>query len=196
MSWEEEAAAYLRSHEGSRSFFYCDIVGLVTVGVGCMIPTAAAAAALSMVNRLGEQASSAELGLEWGTIKAVGQPATAVSDPSTAHTAEYYKQFCSLTMPDEEIQRLLLGKLDQFAGSLISRFPAFDTFPSKACVGLADMIYSLGPSGLYRGFPTFCAAVDRKDWKTCAVESHRQKVSASRNADLKALFENAAQGAS
>lgn len=188
MTWRDEAATYLRQHEGVISWAYLDFVGLVTIGVGYMVPTADAMVSLDMVRVdsgdyvFPTEASIEDLRAEWGTI----------NSQERAHVASYYKPFCKLRMQDSEIERLLLQTINGFAENLWKRFPALDTHPNSANVGLMDLIYSLGPQGLFHGYPKFCAAVDAKDWHTAAEECGRQKVSPERNAALRGLFLEAA----
>ena len=95
-------------------------------------------------------------------------------------------------MADADIDRELARRLDDFARILGRRFTGFDDFPPKAQIGLLDMIYSLGPKGLFLGFPALCVAVYQKRWKECAQEATRRNVAQARNADLLQLFSNAA----
>lgn len=173
------AVEYFRQHEGVVNYFYQDVVGLVTIGVGFMIPSAASAADLEMVNRETNRAATAqEKSDDWANIKA--QP--------KAMLASFYKPFTKLIMPDGAITAELTRLLDVFSGMLGRRFSQFAEFPPTAQVGLLDMVYSLGFEGLINSYPKFCAAVDRQDWGTCAAECSRQNVSPGRNADLKQLF--------
>ena len=181
---QEDAVDYFRTHEGVVSHMYLDIVGLVTIGVGFMLPNPAAAQALKLVRRgTGKAATKEEKAAEWETVH----------QQRKAMRASTYKKFTQLDMPDDEIDKQLGVLIDGFARNLRNRFAKFDRFPDPAQIGLLDMIYSLGPKGLFVGFPKFCAAVDAQDWKACARESRRRNVSDNRNADLKQLFLDAAK---
>ena len=181
---QEDAVKYFREHEGVVSHMYLDVVGLVTIGVGFMLPNPAAAQALNLVHRdTGDAAAAAEKSQDWESVNA----------QEKAKLAGTYKKFTKLDLPDEEIDRELAGRLGDFVRSLRQRFPDFDEFPDQAQIGLLDMIYSLGPRGLFHGFPKFCAAVDAQDWNTCAREGVRRNVSDARNADLEQLFLDAAK---
>ena len=176
---QEDAVAYFRQHEGVVGHMYLDVVGLVTIGVGFMLKNPAAAAALKLVRRdTGALATVAEKSQDWESVHAQEKAKVAAS----------YKKFTQLDLPNSEIDRELASHLQDFTRNLTSRFPKFAEFPDKAQIGLLDMIYSLGPQGLFTGFPRFCSSVDAQDWKMCAEESERRNVSANRNADLKQLF--------
>ena len=182
---QEDAVTYFRTHEGVVSHMYLDVVGLVTIGVGFMLPNPAAAIALGLIRRdTGAPAAGAEKAQDW----------ESVHEQEKAKVASTYKKFTKLDLPDSEINKELANRLMDFTRNLRARFPKFDQFPDKAQIGLLDMIYSLGPQGLFHAFPKFCAAVDAQDWETCALEGDRRNVSAARNADLKQLFLDADAG--
>jgi GH24 family phage-related lysozyme (muramidase) len=176
---EQPAISYLRRHEGAISHMYLDSAGLVTIGVGFLLANPAAAEALNLVRRGTDVAATAdEKRREWESVSA--QP--------KALPAYRYVPFTTLDLPAGEIQRQLVSRIQTFAGVLRRRFPLFDAFPAGPQLGLIDMIYCLGPKGLFKGYPKFCAAVEAQDWKTCAAEGLRRGVSAERNADLQKLF--------
>jgi GH24 family phage-related lysozyme (muramidase) len=177
------AVKYFREHEGVVRHMYLDVVGLVTIGVGFMLPNPAAAQALKLVRRdTGAPATDEEKRRDWEAVR--GQ--------LKARRASAYRRFTALDMPDAEIDQRLITLIGDFARNLRGRFPKFDQFPDPAQLGLLDMAYSLGSRGLFVGFPKFCAAVDAQDWKKCAQESGRRNVSESRNAVLRQLFLDAA----
>jgi GH24 family phage-related lysozyme (muramidase) len=179
----EEAVAYLRRHEGVVNHMYLDVVGLVTIGVGFLLPDAAAAQALNLVRRDGgNPASVDEKAADW----------EAVHSRPKAELAANYRAFTRLDLPDTAIDAELADLITGFVRNLESRFPQFQNYPAPAQTGLIDMVYSLGPAGLFRGFPKFCAAVDQQDWAACAQEGIRGNVSQSRNEELQGLFVEAA----
>jgi len=181
---QEDAVKYFREHEGVVNHMYLDVVGLVTIGVGFLLRNPAAAQALTLLRRdTGAPATDEEKRRDW----------ESVNSQEKAKLAKTYKKFTKLDMSDAEIDKGLVIRLDDFATNLRQRFDDFDGFPDQAQLGLLDMIYSLGPKGLFVGFPKFCAAADDEDWKACARESKRGGVSDSRNADLKQLFLDAAK---
>jgi GH24 family phage-related lysozyme (muramidase) len=179
------AVEYLRRQEGVVPHMYLDGVGLVTVGVGFCLPNPATALALGFVRRdNGAAATDEEKRTDWESVH---------SRPKAEPPASY-RAFTHLGMPDTAIDRELSLRIHGFTRNLRSRFPRFDGFPDAAQIGLLDMIYNLGPGGLFRGFPKFCAAVDREDWTACAREGVRAGVSRARNEGLTELFVAAGRG--
>lgn len=175
----EEAVEYLRRHEGVVNYMYLDVVGLVTTGVGFLLPDAAATEPLAFVRRdTGAPATDDEKRADWEAVHA--QP--------KAELAAHYRPFTFLDLPDSAIDRELTARIAGFVRNLQSRFPQFEEFPDTAQIGIIDMVYSLGPAGLFRGFPKFCSAVDQQDWPACAREGVRGNVSPARNEELQQLF--------
>lgn len=180
----EEAARYFREHEGVIDHMYLDVVGLVTIGVGFLLPSPESACQLKLVNgATGATATDAEKAQDWKNIFAQEKGKLALS----------YRRFTRLSLPQAEIDAGLLNRLEEFRRLLRGRLPDLDSFPEKAQIGLLDMIYSLGPKGLFVGYPAFCAAAAKSDWRACARESKRRNVSESRNQDLAQLFREAAR---
>lgn len=174
-----DAVKYFRDHEGVVPHMYLDIVGLVTVGVGFLLRTQEDAVALKFVSRAtGKAATADEKRRDWG----------AVNRQEKARRADFYKKFTQLDLPADQIDKRLEALIGEFANSLRSRFPKFDQFPPTVQIGLLDMIYSLGPSGFFKGYPKMCAAVDRQDWAGAGAECERGGVSPSRNKDCRQLF--------
>ena len=175
----DAAIEYLRRHEGVVNYMYLDVVGLVTIGVGFLLPNAAAALELALIRRdTGAAASDAEKRSDWESVHARPKAELAVN----------YRVFTRLDLPDAAIESALRARIADFSRNLQSRFPKFPDFPAPAQTGMIDMVYSLGAAGLFRGFPRFCEAVDREDWLACAQESIRGNVSEERNEALRELF--------
>ena len=176
---KEEIFRHFEKHEGVIPHMYLDTVGQVTIGIGFMIPDPHSALAYRLVSRTtGLAASSPEKLTDW----------TNVSQQAKGKIAGTYKKFTQLDMSDTEVRRVLDDKLRAFAESLRTRFAAFDTFPATAQLALLDMIFNLGPNGLFKGFPKLCRAADRLNWAGCAAECKRIGISDDRNKDCKNLF--------
>jgi GH24 family phage-related lysozyme (muramidase) len=169
---------------------YEDTAGNVTVGVGKMLPNAAAAQKLGFVRRADPTAKP----------PVVAGPATpdeikadfdSVNSQPSGKLASYYKQFTKLDLPDSVISTLLNADVQSFLSSVIASFPDFNAYPAEACAAIFDMAYNLGAGKLVSDFPTFCKAVKAKDWATAAKECQRGGIGDSRNAWTKAQLETA-----
>ena len=105
---------------------YLDTVGKVTVAVGQMLPTAAAAEGLTCMRRdNGHQATVAEIGQDYESV--ARQPSGRV--------AAFYKQFTRLDMPEEAINALSDTRVGEFAAGLRRDFPNYDSYPDEAWPG-------------------------------------------------------------
>lgn len=185
MGFNERRLALIKDGEGNISHMYLDTRGLVTVGVGQMIPTADEATRLSFVKRdTSERATADEIREGYDAVKA--QPKGKV-----AHS---YQRFSKLDMPQADIDVLLARRLDEFEQGLRREIPTYDDAPEDAKLGLIDMAYNLGIGGLVNKFPSFTGAARAADWAGCARECHRRGISDARNEEVKHLFESAAGG--
>jgi GH24 family phage-related lysozyme (muramidase) len=171
----------IKHGEGSISHMYLDTVGKVTVGVGNMLPDADAAAQLPFYFRdTGTPASETEIREEFDRIE----------QEEPARLASWYKQHTRLDLSDEAIDQLLDGRIDDFEAGLLRDFNDYDAFPEAAKIGLMDMAFNLGNSGLVNKFPSFTRAARAMDWETCAAECRRRDVSDARNEEARGLFES------
>ena len=186
-SFEERRRAMIKDGEGCITYMYLDTVGKVTVAVGQMLPTAAAAAAgLTFIRRdNGSQATAAE----------ISQDYQSVAQQTSGRVASFYKQFTKLDMPEDAINELLDTRIEGFEAGLRRDFPNYDSYPDEAKLGLMDMAFNLGNQGLVSKFPTFTRAARAQSWRTCAQECQRIGISDGRNAMTKQLFEDAATAA-
>lgn len=171
------------AHEGTIPHMYLDTAGLVTVGVGQMLPNVASAQQLPFVFRDSLVPASAE---------DIAKDYAAVSAAEVGLKAIAYQGVTRLILVESTIENLLLARIDEFMQQLSQAFPNYLSFPKSAQEGILDMAFNLGVQGLINKFHQFCAAVREENWQTCAVECHRRAISGARNDYTRALFEAAA----
>lgn len=160
--------------EGSVDHMYLDSEGHVTVGVGTLLPNAAAATALSFRHRDTDRlASDAEIQAEYELIDAM--------EGGRDFGANYYASFTALYLPDEEIEPLVYDHMRADFDALLRLFPYFGNYPLSVQIALWDMSYNLGVGGLKGKFPNFCQAILDEDWEEAAAESHRERIAEERN---------------
>src|SRR5262249_50408090 len=156
--------------EGSVSYMYLDILGLVTVGVGNLIDPLKLATALPFrfknrpgIAAPGTAASLDQIAAEWQRLK---------SDTLLAKQgAKACDAVTELELDDDAINTLIGAQLSSNEGILKARTPfaGYDTWPADAQLGLLSMAWALGPAGPAR-FPRFSAACQRLDFATAAAE--------------------------
>lgn len=176
-----EFVANIARFEGKIAWLYLDSVGLVTVGVGNYLRSAAEALKLPFM--FGDQPA---------TTRDIGNDYARVARMVPNKPATFYRAATSVMLRDEDIDALLLRRLEsEFIPGLERVFPGFDGFPAQAQSGVLDMAFNLGLHGLESKFPHFCAAVRAQDWKGAAANCSRSSCRPERNKWTIAQFNEA-----
>ena len=173
----DESLAKLEWFEGSIPWMYLDTRGNVTVGVGLMVPDAAAAQKLPFM--IGSRAATeAEIAAEFARVhrSPMGRPAL------------FYHRDNGLVLEKAEIDSLLRTVLVGFEGEVRARLPGYDSFPDGVKLALLEMAYNLGPVGLLRGYPRLITAVEAGNWAQAASASFRHGPGAARNQWTQKMF--------
>jgi hypothetical protein len=149
---------------------YLDVKGLVSTGIGNLIdatrtpltaPTdqeramsLAMAGELDWLNPDGLSASPDEVAAEWDMVKSRMDLAPRGGGA--------FRDITTLRITDEEIDRFVLLKVDQFETFLKGRteFADFDNWPADAQLGLLSMAWGMGPAFKFPKFQAFVAAGD------------------------------------
>lgn len=182
--FNKDLLSLIKSGEGSIDHMYLDTVSKVTVGVGNMLPNAAAAQALAFLQRSDNTPA---------TQQQIADEFSTVSKQQPGKIASSYKVYTKLYLTDAAIDALLQKRLDQFTVQLQKDFPDWATYPDPAKLALTDMAFNLGNAGLVNGFPSLTHAAKNKNWNECANQCNRKGIADSRNAETKALFLEAAR---
>ena len=162
---------------------YRDTVGKLTVGVGLMLPDAKAAQALPFV--LGARAAtSEEIAAEYARVDAMAM----------GHASSFYKIPGSLELTQQTIDAKLSSVLAGFEADLKTEFPNYDALPDGVKMALLDMIYNLGPAGLFKGFPHLVSAVQTEAWAQAAEYCLRRGPGPARNNWTRQQFLSAVAG--
>jgi len=162
---------------------YRDTVGKVTVGVGLMLPDAKAAQALPFF-----------LGARPATLEEIASDYARVDALSLGRASTFYKAPSSLELKQPTIDAKLRSVLEGFEADLRAEFPHYDTLPDGIKMALLDMIYNLGPTGLFHGFPHLVAAVQTDAWAQAAEHCMRRGPGPERNAWTRQQFLTAVIG--
>jgi GH24 family phage-related lysozyme (muramidase) len=179
----EQSLTKLKEFEGCVPWMYRDTVGKMTVGVGLMLPDAKAAQALPFF--LGSRpATSEEIAAEYVRVDAM----------TLGHASSFYKIPTSLELTQQTIDAKLSSVLQRFEADLRTEFPHYDMLPDAIKMALLDMIYNLGPAGLFKGFPLLVAAVQTGSWTQAAEHCVRRGPVAARNNWTRQQFLSAVVG--
>lgn len=176
-------------------WMYLDVLGKVTTGLGYLIDSPSAAATLPWKRPDGSLASREEIFEDWGKVKAHANDKTYTD---AGGGSDIQAALTTLRLDDDGINQSTAARLDQFAQDLYQSFPAWDTWPADAQLGLLSMAWAMGPNFAHK-FPKFSAAANllRPDFETMAEESEintlprRDEKADGRNADNYTLFRNA-----
>lgn len=166
----EQSLVMLKQFEGCVPWMYRDTVGKVTVGVGLMLPDAAAAETLPFLQD-GHSATPAQIHADFQRVMLLpeGKPAA------------FYRSTISPELPPPAIDARLRIVLQTFEQHLRARLPHYDSFPDGAKLALLDMIYNLGPGELFSGYPHLLAAVEQGQWAQAAAQCLRHGPGEARN---------------
>jgi GH24 family phage-related lysozyme (muramidase) len=179
----EQSLAKLKEFEGCVPWMYRDTVGKVTVGVGLMLPDAAAAQALPFV--VGTRAAtSEEIAAEYARVDAM----------AIGRASSFYKIPGSLELTQQTIDAKLSSVLAGFEADLKTEFRHYDALPDGVKMALLDMIYNLGPAGLFKGFPHLIAAIQTGAWAQAAEHCLRRGPGPTRNNWTRQQFLSAVVG--
>jgi GH24 family phage-related lysozyme (muramidase) len=149
---------------------YRDTVGKITVGVGLMLPDVKAAQALPFLDGP-NPATPEQIAAEYARVDAL----------PLGRASAFYKTPTSLQLTQQTIDAKLITILQGFESDLRTEFPHYDSLPDAIKLALLDMIYNLGPAGLFKGFPHLVAAVQTGAWAQAAEHCMRRGPSAARN---------------
>lgn len=167
----DQSIAELKKFEGCVPWMYRDTAGKVTVGVGLMLPNAAAACALPFAAATGP-ATQEQITAEFARVNAL--PAGKVPG--------FYKTTTSLELPQQVIDAKLNEVLTEFQGILREKVQGYDKLPDVVQLVLLDMAYNLGPTGLLTEYPRMFDAIDSGAWAQAAAECERVGAGSARNA--------------
>ncbi|MEO6805114.1 MAG: hypothetical protein ABI286_09510 [Edaphobacter sp.] len=173
----------MKEFEGCVPWMYRDTVGKITVGVGLMLHDARTAQVLPFV--LGTRpATPEEIAAEYARVDAMAMGRASV----------FYKAPAALELTQQTIDAKLSAVLAGFESDLRAEFTHYDTLPDGVKMALLDMIYNLGPAGLFKGFPHLIAAVQTGAWAQAAEHCMRRGPGAARNAWTREQFLSAVVG--
>jgi GH24 family phage-related lysozyme (muramidase) len=151
----DQSLAQLKTFEGCVPWMYRDSVGKVTVGVGLMLPDAAAACALPFEAGVGTAATSP------ATAQQIEAEFARVAALPLGKLPSFYRAAGSLELPETVMDAKLSAVLAGFEATLRARVAGYDALPDGVKMALLDMAYNLGPAGLLEGYPRMIHAVER-----------------------------------
>lgn len=148
--------------EGSTTWMYQDVKGLVTTGYGNLIDSPQQANALTWYHKSGAVATASEVAAEWATVKAVTGETNSLS---------FWRDRATLNLSILELNTFALVKLKQFEAALKLKpqFKNYESWPADAQLAVNSMCWAMGPDRMNQ-FVNFLSAVGRADFLTAATQ--------------------------
>ncbi|HYE94276.1 MAG TPA: hypothetical protein VEA38_24805 [Terriglobales bacterium] len=177
---------FTAAFEGVCPYLYLDNIGLVTTGIGNLVDPIEHALTLPFYRPDGSLATPSEIAAAWRAVKARTDLAM--------RGGTVFARVTALRLTPEGIQRLVVGKLAEMNGHLVTRLgKAYTDAPADGQLALLSMAWAAGP---YFPYPRLIAAVKAGDWETASEECELRAavVNASlreRNRANRVLFRNA-----
>ncbi len=175
--------------EGSTDWLYCDVLGLVTIGIGLLVDPEPCLSGLTFAHPDGSAASDEDVHEAWRMVKA--------RQDLRLHGGGAYAPVTRIRATKGSLDAMLVAKLSQMERGASKAFPEWDQWPAKAQLAAASMMWAAGP-GIFAKFPHFSACARAQDWAGCAANCHIEDSQnpglRPRNAANVALFLAAAEG--
>jgi hypothetical protein len=184
----ESYHAFSAPLEGRVDAMYCDVLGLITCAVGCLIDPIYLAKEIRWTLEDGSVADMAQVTADWNLLKAGAQ-----------HYAKLHWKYaraatkCRLT--EDEIDRLVKVRLTANETQMRKTFPDWDSFPADAQLAIMSMCWAVG-AGWPTKFPNLKRCVLQQDWEgcvaSCKIREEGNPGVVPRNAKNRFCFHNAA----
>ncbi len=179
--------SYSEPLEGRVHSMYCDILGLVTCGVGNLIDPIWHAEQLPWTLEDGSPADKAQVRADWHKLK----------DGAVYYSKRHWRfarDATKVRLTDAAIDALVEMRLQSNAKIICKRFPNFPEFPADAQLAILSIAWAVG-AGFYHKFPTLARAIDIPYWlgaeASCTIREKGNPGVIPRNKANRLLFRNA-----
>ena len=163
----------IKKHEGVKDFPYKDTKGIVTVGGGLNVDNFDKYTSLDWVNKnTGQGATPDEIKMDYEVIKNM---------PSGNYQANFYEKYTVSRLSDAQINKQMTNHLKSDLAQIRRAVPNFDKLPTGVQDAVIDIQYN---TGHIEKFPKMIQAIQDKNIRSVAEESHRKDVSPERNQDM------------
>jgi len=167
----EQSTTQTTVFETAVPWMYLDTRGLVTAGIGRMLPDAAAAQALAFLHPDGTPAPPDAIQAEFERVRTL----------APAQSFHVYRSPTSPTLAADTMTAMLEAVITANDSILRGRLTDYDGFPNPAKLALLDMIYNLGENRLFSEYPLLLAAVNNQHWLVASQQCHRNGPNQQRN---------------
>jgi len=205
LPWEQEAKKNIKSHEKDYEYPYIDSTFNITIGYGINIDKKEEFKNLpwKFKTESGSDATDEQIEAAYAELtrqKGISTNIKEVTKNGKTEkvfniVADAQRDWSNLVLPQAKRDELFQEKFNYFRDVLSAkRFSDFDCFPPPAKISLIDMLFNMGETVFSRGgWPNLFKAVNQRDWRTAAEESHRKDVPEDRNRQTYDYFIKAAE---
>lgn len=148
--------------EGVVRHFYADVKNLVSIGLGQLADPLSLALVLPMRRQDDSLATAEEIGSDWRAVKS--DPLMAIEGHRRA------ARVCKLHLNQGDIEILVRRRMFEMAGDLRRQFPAYDTWPADAELGLLSVSWARGQHDYATAFPKLTRALSAQEFEVAARE--------------------------
>ncbi len=180
-SYIERTLAKIEHFERTIPWMYLNAAGIVTVGVGIVLPELATAKHLPF-----------QIGARPATQEEIAAAFTHVAALPTGRSALFYRRQAGPELELPVIDALLRTALVGLEENLREHIRNYDVLPSPAKMALLDMAHNLTPSILLAKYPHLLRAIAARNWPQAATRSFRYGPGAARNQWTAFMFRVAA----
>jgi GH24 family phage-related lysozyme (muramidase) len=167
----DQSTAQTTVFETAVPWMYLDTRGLVTAGIGQMLPNVVSAQALAFLLPDGTAATPDAISADFQRVQAI----------APAQDFHSYRCATSPILAAATMTAMLTTVITANDVILRGRLTDYDGFPTPAKLALLDMIYNLGEAKLFREYPLLLAAVDAHHWLTASQQCYRNGPALARN---------------
>ncbi|HEV8245687.1 MAG TPA: hypothetical protein VGP93_07960 [Polyangiaceae bacterium] len=179
---------FTKPMEGCVPHLYCDVLGLITTGIGNLVDPVSLALQLPWKLPDGSLASETEIRAQWRALK------NQCDRLKHLHYA-YAGKVTTMRLTDADIAELVEGKLLENERFMRKALPDWDEFPADAQLGCCSMAWAVGPAFTAK-FSNFTKFANKQDWISakacCTIRTAGNPGIIPRNRANELCFENAA----
>lgn len=162
-----------RPMEGDVPYFYQDVKGLVSIGVGLLCDPIQLALNLPLVKADGTPAGRDDIAAEWMRIKNLPPRADGKTAAQLGHL--YAKPNTKLRLTDEGLRFTFDRKLAQMEAEIAKGFPDWEAWSADAQLATLSLAWAVGPRFWDPGagksyFRKLSNALRLRDYVTASVE--------------------------
>lgn len=155
--------SFTEAHEGMTDYFYLDVKGLVSIGLGLLVDPVQSALGLSFVWPDGSGVHWSDVALAWGAVKSHPELRTRGGGA--------YAGLTKIRATRDSLDKMALAKLAENESILKQTFADFEDWPAPAQLATLCMAWAYG-AYFTRTWPHFTAACLAQDWATAEKECH------------------------